>query len=182
MFGSVEYAQEFKSWSNFGFAGTRESTIAGVNAKMSEVQACYVHASLDSWEQEKDEWFQARALVEESQQRLGVKGPPGHSNPINPYWVVSFLDERITDAVERELLMTGIESRRWWSKGCHRMEAFRNHKTGAFANTEKVAGSSLGLPIFRGITAGEVRRVEAVVARVLDELSVAPHGEKSPNS
>lgn len=168
VFGSPDYAETFKSWSNFGFAGTRESTLAGVNGKMSEVQACYVHAALDSWEREKDEWLHARELVEAAQQRLGLEGPPGHSNPLNPYWVVSLPDERVADAVEKELSASGIGSRRWWSKGCHRMEAFKQYQKEPCGTTEKVAGASLGLPIFRGISPAEVGEIEAAVARVLE--------------
>lgn len=177
VFGSTDYAQAFKSWSNFGFAGTRESTVPGVNVKMSEVQACYVHAALDSWEQERDEWLQARELVEGAQRRLGLDGPPGHSNPVNPYWVVSLPDGAAADAVENELSASGIGSRRWWSKGCHRMEAFRHYQRGPSSTTERVAEASLGLPIFRGISLTEVKAIEEAVARALEVFSRAPRAE-----
>ena len=37
--GTKEIADELRSWSNFGFQGSRQSMTQGTNAKMSEIQA-----------------------------------------------------------------------------------------------------------------------------------------------
>jgi len=168
VFGSPEFAAEFRAWTNFGFSGTRESKIVGTNAKMSESQACFAHAALDSWAIEKEEWLVARGLVEGAQERLGLRGPPNHSNPINPYWVVRFEDQRTTMAVEATLAKEGIQTRRWWSRGCHRMEAFKGFGPGPFTTTNEAAETSLGLPMYRGISITDVEKIERGVSRGME--------------
>jgi dTDP-4-amino-4,6-dideoxygalactose transaminase len=170
VFGSEAYAEEFRVWTNFGFAGRRESTIFGANGKMSEVQACFVHAALDGWADEREEWLAARTLVSAAQKRLGLAGPPGEGNPISPYWIVAFPDGLLASAVEQSLEKAGIESRRWWGNGCHTMQAFRQFDLGEYLETEDAASRSLGLPMFRGIGANEIDRVEECISETMRSM------------
>jgi dTDP-4-amino-4,6-dideoxygalactose transaminase len=61
----------------------------------------------------------------------------------------------------------GIETRKWWSVGCHEMPAFKKLNDKDFGNSKTVAGSYLGLPFYRGITQEEVKVVKNVVSGCL---------------
>jgi dTDP-4-amino-4,6-dideoxygalactose transaminase len=151
VFGSTERAQQFSMWTNFGFFGSRESQIAGINAKMSESQAAYVHAALDGWDDERDEWLAARDVVLRVGDEAGLTTFEASRTCITPYWIAVFPDAATTDAVEGTLAEHGIGTRRWWSRGCHRMAAYADVPHGPLPMTEDIAGRYLGLPMFRGL-------------------------------
>ena len=151
IFGSDELASQFRSWINFGFAGTRNSVHPGINAKMSEVLAAYGLAALDAWQSEKADWLYVNSLQHEIEQKLGIS--PYFSTPsnISPYWIVEFKNEFTRDLAAKLLHLSNIDSRQWWEKGCHLMPAFRNIVKGDFPNTEAVANRILGLPKYRDL-------------------------------
>ena len=145
-------ADRLRAWTNFGFAGSREARSAGLNAKLSEVQACYVHAALDGWTTELDEWRSAREHVVTMCARIGVELFTASPDGVDPYAIARFPDAATTERVERTLAERGIETRRWWSAGCHRMPAFADLERSDMATTDLVASTSLGLPFFRGLS------------------------------
>jgi dTDP-4-amino-4,6-dideoxygalactose transaminase len=158
VFGDPGRADACRNWSNFGFAGTRESIRLGANAKMSEIHAAYGHAALDGWATERAEWADARRLTaglqRELEQDLAVSHPG--LDGVSPYWVVRFRDAATAAVVESTLNEHGVETRRWWSGGCHRMPAYRHWDHGALPETEAAAAVSLGLPMFRGLSVQDV--------------------------
>lgn len=151
VFGSAERARQFRMWTNFGFFGSRESQITGINAKMSEIQAAYVHAALDGWEDERAEWLAARDVVLRVGDEAGLTTFRVSRTCITPYWIVVFPDAETTDIVEGTLAEYGIGTRRWWSRGCHRMPAYADVPHGPLPMTEDIASRYLGLPMFRGL-------------------------------
>lgn len=166
IFGSADYASRFRAWTNFGFLEPRTSGFAGVNGKLPEIQAAYVHAALDFWVQEESEWLAAKNLALQAHKNLPVLGQPFSVTGINPYWIVTFESDSQTLEVEKMLYLNGIESRRWWGKGCHKMEAFESVSRGELETTNQVAGVYLGLPMFRGLAVKEVEQIEKVIAEV----------------
>jgi dTDP-4-amino-4,6-dideoxygalactose transaminase len=158
VFGDEADAARFRAWTNFGFAGSREAQVAGVNAKMSEIQACYVHAALDGWEQERTEWAEARRRVERMAATVGVELFRG-GNGINTYAIAVFGDAETTLRVESTLARHGVGTRRWWSLGCHRMPAYAHLAESTFPVTDDIAGRTLGLPLYRGISDEDVETV-----------------------
>lgn len=167
VFGDAGAADRFRSWTNFGFAGTRESRTVGLNAKMSEVQSVYVHAALDGWEEERREWSSARAALVALADRVGIELLPASRDGINPYAIAVFADGAMAERVARELESAHIETRRWWSRGCHRMPAFEGLTGQAFPVTDRVAASSLGLPFFRDLGDEHLERLERALRRAL---------------
>jgi dTDP-4-amino-4,6-dideoxygalactose transaminase len=167
VFGSKEAADEFHAWTNFGFSGTRNSVLVGINGKMSEIQAAYAHAALDGWDDEQEDWHAARALANQVEEDLGIAGLPWSSEGVNPYWIVSLDSENTTRAVESALKDAGIESRRWWGYGCHTMPAFAEVPCRDLVMTENVASRSLGLPMFRDIEPVAMNRIADVLSAVL---------------
>jgi len=163
VFGDPERARLFRSWTNFGFAGTRESQIVGTNAKMSEHTAAWAHASLDGWSHEQEEWAAARALVRSVADELGLEAFEPSDARAYPYWIASFASAVVRDRVERVLSDVGVGTRRWWGLGCHLMPAYRGVPDAALPSTANVASRYLGLPLYRGLTKADV----TVIARGL---------------
>lgn len=167
VFGNADTARSFRTWTNFGFAGSRESQQLATNAKMSEVQCAFAHAALDTWATESSEWASARELVVTASGGLEIDLFESSRTGINPYWIVRFADALTTSRVETMLRQRLIESRRWWSNGCHRMPAFRDYAVEPMLETERAAATSLGLPFFRGLSVGEVERVTEALSDAL---------------
>ena len=162
VFGDKDDADRFRAWTNFGFSGSREARITGVNAKMSEVQACYVHAALDGWEQERAEWVEARERVERMTAAVGVE-LLRFGNGVSPYAIAEFPDAETMLRVESTLARHEVGTRRWWSMGCHRMPAYAGLTDAAFPVTDEIAARTLGLPIYRGMTDEDVEVVKSAV-------------------
>ena len=89
---------------------------------------------------------------------------------INPYWIADFKDSQTAYRVEKCLKMNRVETRRWWSFGCHKMPAFVNFAgEEKFPNTEIVAGKTLGLPMFIDITDKQITNVRNQIASALND-------------
>jgi dTDP-4-amino-4,6-dideoxygalactose transaminase len=166
VFGDEADAARFRAWTNFGFAGSREAQLTGVNAKMSEMQACYVHAALDGWNWERAEWLEAREGVERMVQAVGVELFRG-GNGINPYAVAFFPDAATTMRVESTLLRHGVGTRRWWSMGCHRMAAYAHLANNSFPVADDIASRTLGLPLYRGLSDKDLKAVRVALEGAL---------------
>lgn len=164
VFGDPERAQRFRAWTNFGFDGGRESVAPGLNAKLAEVPAAYAHAALDGWGTEQVEWLSARANVEAVAREFDLGSPPGVQARVSPYWITTFPDERTCLRVERVLTAAGIGTRRWWGMGCHQMEAFRHLPRRSLSVTEQIVKTSLGLPMFRGLTSEDATEIASALS------------------
>jgi len=151
VFGDAKLASEYRSWINFGFNGSRNSSTTGINAKMPEVSAAYGHAALDLWPTEKKEWLQVNNLQVKIESELGISPYFSNKNNVSPYWIVEFSSESIRDSVVKQLNLSKIDSRLWWEKGCHKMTAFQHLSTGEFSNSDDVSSRILGLPKFRDL-------------------------------
>jgi len=149
IFGSVEDTQRFRAWTNFGFSGSRESRFQSANAKMSEIQAAYVHAALDGWRREKEEWLEARQLAQNLEIAHNLSPLLKNSNPVSPYWIVEFPTVLDCERFEHLMRNSGIETRRWWGQGCHRMPAFAHVKRSPLPVTTSIGSRYLGLPMAR---------------------------------
>jgi dTDP-4-amino-4,6-dideoxygalactose transaminase len=166
VFGSEEKANDFHAWTNFGFSGSRNAVLVGVNGKMSEIQAAYAHAALDGWPEEQDDWVRARSYALDVEATLALEGVPWSDKGVNPYWLVSFESEDVTLAVESALAESDIGTRRWWGFGCHTMPAFLDVPTSGLEKTNDVAARSLGLPMFRDLGEHEFERIRDAIFRV----------------
>lgn len=168
VFGSKELADKFRSWINFGFSGTRESLIPATNAKLSEVQAAVGLAVLDDWENEAQEWGRIRDMTDAVSGDLGIG--PFDAIPratISPYWIISHAEHGLIHRIELALEEVGIETRKWWSIGCHEMPAFKQLIDKDFQNTKVVGGTYLGLPAFRDMKENEFDSIRTIVTGCL---------------
>jgi dTDP-4-amino-4,6-dideoxygalactose transaminase len=168
VFGTPERASAFRSWINFGFDHSRESRVLGTNAKLPETAAAYGLAALAQWVTEKNEWRDARQLAREVDERLGIGTLVSAYPGVNPYWIVRFADKETRKRAELFLANDGIDSRRWWGSGCHTMPALAAMARGSLAVTDEVAGTTLGLPMYRGLRRSDVDRFAHVLEDILE--------------
>jgi dTDP-4-amino-4,6-dideoxygalactose transaminase len=178
VFGDEDAAARFRAWTNFGFAGSREAQVAGLNAKLSEIQAAYAHAALDRWPQERDEWSAVRRFVRGLGAEFGLDTFETGDDGIDPYWIVRFAEAETCDAIEAALDERGIETRRWWSRGCHRMPAYRHLPAVPLENTATIADKYLGLPFFRGLEGAHRDRLEHALGDAMRDGPVKRGGSR----
>jgi dTDP-4-amino-4,6-dideoxygalactose transaminase len=170
-FGHPDRAQAFRSWSNFGFDGRRESMRVGTNAKMTEMTAAFAHASLDGWEREREEWQTAHARARDAERELGLETVPGLEPQLSPYWIVLLPDAAQADAVETTLTERNIGTRRWWFPTCHTMAGFRHVGGPDLPNTDALAPRVIGLPMFRDLTDTDFSRVVHALGEALEVVT-----------
>ena len=162
VFGDRARAEKFKRWSNFGLEDDGKCGLPGRNAKMPEVSAAYALASLDSWPLEQAEWNTAQETM--TRALTGISGVSHGNAPItsNPYWIACFGNAAACDAATNGLNSHGIEVRRWW-KALHSMPAFEGCSRGDVTVSERLARTTLGLPMFRGLQTSDAERVRAAL-------------------
>ena len=166
----VAIADRVRRLSNFGINVPEPLvTVPGTNAKMSEYHAAVGLAALERWPKVAD----ARRRVHATYVALLQERCPEivlQERPIDG--VYSSLTVRLPvgvdpDAVERQLRLTGIETRRWYFPLVHRHPAFHDAlKADAMPVATALAGSMIGLPFHSFLTAAQC-------ARVVDDLRAA---------
>jgi dTDP-4-amino-4,6-dideoxygalactose transaminase len=165
VFGDYNKANEFRSYLNFGFSGSRDSKILGTNAKMSEIQAAYGHAVLDDWDVEKQEWLSVREKAKRVENNFPELFNHNLEMAVSPYWL-SYSTPEIKAEIVKTFQRFNIETRDWWSRGIHNMPAFSKYKNKAFPITEKVSDSSIGLPLFRDMKDSDFDRIHEALSNV----------------
>jgi dTDP-4-amino-4,6-dideoxygalactose transaminase len=165
VFGDPNKANEFRSYINFGFSGSRDSKILGTNAKMSELQAAYGHAVLDNWEVEKQEWLGIREKAKRVQNNFPKLFNHNLEMDVSPYWL-SYSTPEIKAEIFKTFQRFNIETRDWWARGLHNMPAFSEYNDKHFSITEKVADSSIGLPFFRDMKDSDFDRIHEALTDV----------------
>ena len=155
VFADLEWAGRARSWSVFG--RTNEAFEgSGSNAKMSEVQAAFCLSRFEEWPEEEGEWKLAQKLAASISSNLGLSLAPSAFETVNPYWVIRLpsVDHRV--AVERHLRALQIGSRRWWPEPLHKVAG----QSDGLPHSMLLAETTLGLPMFRGITESQFAAIE----------------------
>lgn len=164
----IEVAKKLRSWTNFGFSGSRVSESIGANAKMSEFHAAIGCETFASYDSELSEWQLARKMVWNVEETLGLRHFFASNIHVSPYWVCSLPADVDMFDVMGALDRAGIDTRLWWGEGCHRMPAFQEFGSlGDLPNTESVARRTVGLPFSRDISEAHVNRIEIALSEVL---------------
>ncbi len=160
VFGSEDQARRFRAWSNFGFAGTRLSSIVGTNAKMSELTAAYALASLSGWTTERTDWMRGLSRANAIADDLGIASPVQRYRGVHPYWVVQFETAAAREHAEAILAERGIETRLWWPAALHQMPAFTAWAPAVpTPHCVHAAATALGLPMHRDIGGADIDSV-----------------------
>jgi dTDP-4-amino-4,6-dideoxygalactose transaminase len=152
--------KEIQTRANFGFSKGRTAVVPAMNAKLSEYHAAVGLAALDEWPHARAEWAAVagayrRALPESNRVRFQSGFGEGWvSSTCN----LSFADDAAAQ-VERVLANARIDSRSWWGRGAHVHPATAACPRSPLPATERLLRSTVGVPLFRDMTAADVGRV-----------------------
>lgn len=162
-------AAKLRSWTNFGFDGSRSSSFAGTNAKMSEYSAAIGCETFLQANAEFEEWRASRARAETQEKRVGASGFFHSREHVAPYWIFTIPGVRVQSHVmSSNLLESGIASRQWWGSGCHTMPFFSSvEKLGPLDGTVQVARSTIGLPFSRDLSPRDFTRIGDELENIL---------------
>lgn len=171
--GSDEIADKLKSWSNFGFNTNRVACTLGTNAKMSEYAAAVVSAVLDDLELEIAEWEQSLSIAKKNSVTYGFDSIVSHYFGARPYWIAKFNDKVTRDKVSSNLLTNNIECRSWWASPLSAMPVFQRF-AGPVSNdaAQEICETTLGLPMFRGLSEISINKISELVADAMDKKTL----------
>lgn len=162
--------RRIRELSNFGFAGKKEIRIPGTNAKMSEYNAAVAHAALDNWHSKRADWINLRTKYLHELKKLGSLLK---NIWISEDWAASTCNIRLaTDNAEDiviQLAEEGIESRRWWGKGCHAQPAYSKYPRAKLPVTEALGASVISLPFSIDISDSDIGYVVSSLRQVLEQ-------------
>ena len=140
----------------FGFLGTREAAMAGVNAKLSEYAAAVGLAGLDEWPETRARWCVAQATYR--RHLAGLALGPGTDKA----WVSSTLNvlapgdaPPLMDA----LAAAGVGTLRWWGPGCHAQPAYAACPAEPLPVTQSLARRTVGVPFWQDLQPAQIQAV-----------------------
>jgi dTDP-4-amino-4,6-dideoxygalactose transaminase len=170
-------AGEIRKQGNFGFSGSREALLAGINTKLSEYTAAIGLAAFAEWNACREQWHELSDAFAD-----GVAGvekvrlmPKFNEGWVSSYGVIELDTPYIAEDVAAGLAKYGIETRAWWGGGCHRHAAYMAcPRATDLRHTDYLGSHVLGLPFWRGLNASQLSRIFDALRSVLDTLSNAP--------
>jgi len=158
--GSHEMAKELRAWINFGFLDGRESRLPGTNAKMSEFNAAYGLTSLRRIDFEKELWISSQEAVSQFANGKRWTTQVNAQPAFQPYWIAEFRNTEERNFVSQALSGLKIQTRCWWEKPLSKQPAFCNSKKiGDNHNSDLLASTHLGLPMYQGLNYEDVNFV-----------------------
>jgi len=161
----IGWAERFRYWTIFGMDESRQSFFAGTNAKLNEFSSAVILASLDRYESSRREILVNMDLALSISRRCNVEVSSALSKGYaSPYWIVKSTSTRIK-SIEKEFSENSISTRRWWMYGCHQMPAYSNKPKSNLRETDTAAQTSLGLPMYSGMSREEFERIEIALAK-----------------
>jgi dTDP-4-amino-4,6-dideoxygalactose transaminase len=176
--GNENSANLLRSWSNFGFAGSRVPSLVGTNAKMSELSAAYALTSLEFKDIEFAEWRSHLDYINQCDYPSRFRTFLDLENHARPYWLIRCRDQAEISNLEKFMFSHNIETRRWWPKALHEIDYFKHFpffKQSELndANSNTLASTILGLPLYRDIGRANIDKVSNLLLRyeVLSQFS-----------
>lgn len=135
--------------------------IRALNAKMNEYCAAVGLAMLDEWTSRRRAWADLTGRFRVAAMKVpGLGLPPGFGDGwISSVGVVDFPDAASAELAESFLTRGGIETRRWWARGCHRQTAYADCPRDPLPVTDALADRTLGLPFWPGLDQADLMRV-----------------------
>jgi dTDP-4-amino-4,6-dideoxygalactose transaminase len=158
------FIQVAEQYANFGFYAAAEAMVPGINGKLSEYAAAVGLAALEEWPARRarmmalSEAYRA-ALAELPHIRLA---PAFGEGWVGSTCCVLLPGDGLT--VGERLALQGVETRRWWRRGCHHQPAYGAFPRDALPVTEDLARRCLGLPFYPDLTQAEIARIAECLA------------------
>lgn len=147
---------------HFGFDGSekRESQIISFNGKQNEYMAALGLSALDSWQStisnyQKIADYYLRKLSKfkflNAQEGFGSKWLSTNLNVI--------FEKKSSDAFIEIFNKLNIDTKKWWSQGCHLQNAYRQFPKSDLKNTEILSDKILGLPFYIGLKKNDIDKI-----------------------
>jgi dTDP-4-amino-4,6-dideoxygalactose transaminase len=163
-----EWVEQVRKWSAFGFGIDKQSSFESTNAKMSEYAAAVGLASLDQWPERRKKFLEITHRAKKISKEFNIQVHPAlEKGLITPYWII--VNDNVK-AIEKVFQEQGIETRKWWKNGCHKMPAFQSESIEFLPNTDYYVGNNLGLPFFVGLTDKQFKRIENALDAALSKV------------
>lgn len=155
------WVDSIRQWSQFGMSkGSRNSSLAGTNAKMNEYQAAVILASIEKFKTLEIEWKKIHHTAKLITSNLGLTVHPAMNfNKLSTYWIVRSEPDFI-EYIEQNSPKFGFETRRWWEFGCHKMAFSQKKGHVTLPITDLIARSSIGLPFHLYMTDENFKEIE----------------------
>jgi dTDP-4-amino-4,6-dideoxygalactose transaminase len=170
-----EVARRIKIGRNYANPGNYDCQFIGLNARMSELHAL---VGIESFRMLQANVAERQRLVKSYIQKLSairgvytqeVRSGNTSSQKDLSLRIVASEFGHSRDELRAELTRQGIETRTYFAPPVHLQTAYkawRAQSAGKLPVTEQVATEVLNLPLFVGLTGGDIDRVVAVVAAV----------------
>lgn len=165
-----ERIDQIRQASNFGFSSSRESTVLGLNAKLSEYAAAIALATLDVHER-NIEWRQhAYSIYIELLTTMGLFDQGWSVQQIEgtvPFQFITVLcpegrsNAHFVDALAAEM----IDLRTYFAPACHQQQQFGTCPRTDMAVTDQLTQRVVSLPLWEKMTPADIRRVVQELAR-----------------
>lgn len=163
-----ETAEKCKLLRNFGFEGYDNSTIAGINGKMSEVHAAmglcslaqfdrFVECNHNNYHEYVEKLWDIAAL--------NIMRYSGSDTPNYQYIVLEV--KRNRDKILEALWAEGIYARRYFYPGVHRMAHYKAMNI-SLPNTEALAEKVLVLPSGVSTTTKDIKHICSIIRKEID--------------
>jgi dTDP-4-amino-4,6-dideoxygalactose transaminase len=179
--GEPALANSIRAYSNFGFHGSRNAEVQGVNAKMPEYAAATGLAQLDRWAETRLCWD---ALTTAFAEEIRARPQLGFAPDFGRGWVSCYglveLPSSVSarDAIEG-LARHGVEARKWWGDGCHQHTAYEDFDRSPLPHTEYLGHQILGLPFWQGLGRTAIRSIFLALDDTLDDIMAAGRGSNT---
>jgi dTDP-4-amino-4,6-dideoxygalactose transaminase len=152
---------------NFGFSGTRDSTLASTNGKLSEYHAAVGLAELDGW---PDKLIAMRSVVTAYVSAMEAVGLQDrlYCSPVTGVSYALFLarDEQESAAACRALQSHRVDYRFWYGPGLHGHSYYRHRGWQDLSVTDSLASRLIGLPFAPDLTATDIERITLALSEV----------------
>jgi dTDP-4-amino-4,6-dideoxygalactose transaminase len=114
-------------------------------------------AELDNWPEKRKKLLDLGQVYLTKLEEIGLK--PWLSRGWATTTCNVILKKNNADEVINHLASKGIESRRWWKKGCHNFQPYKDFPKTPLFVTEKLVDSVVALPFWLGISDSDIEEV-----------------------
>jgi dTDP-4-amino-4,6-dideoxygalactose transaminase len=169
-------AKRVRQLGNFGFYGNRDAVVMGANTKMSEYVAASGLALLAEWPDRRQGWKELSvAFAAEVDATPELRCAPGFNEGwISSYGLVELPFWISAVTLSARLQACGVETRQWWSSGCHEENAYRHCPHGPLPETERLGDQVIGLPFWLGLTTENITEIFQIIREVIAEEMQQP--------
>jgi len=169
--GDPELAKHVRMYGNYGFQGSRISTLPGINAKLSEYVSAVGLAALDEWPLRRKEWHQLSCQFEahlKNYPQISM-APSFNQGWVSCYGLIKLMAGHHADLIRVDLAKEGIHTLAWWGKGCHTNPAYEHCPRENLIITDDLGDRVLGLPFWIGLEESHLVRILGALNKCLTE-------------